>query len=235
VWSWRVSRLLPTQAASLQRFSTSSEGRKRQSMADEKKSFAELLNDAPLAAGENTVRLVGLLARSSDHKKFVLGLGENQSVTLDIDAVKDYRVLSGMVGQLIIEVEVDRHRLPAPAPPPLPYVKDPAVDLPRATVQEWTTVYGPTTWSEPTAAPNFGNPGWGVYGDPWASQGLVPFALAAARQAPQHVIGAMAAPRLSVIPKYSGEGTVSGVVFKTHEHTLVGTGWKDTTAGPEDW
>jgi hypothetical protein len=207
-------------------------------MTDEKKSFAELLNDAPLAAGENTVRLVGSLARSNDNKKFVLGLAGNQSVTIEIDAVKDYRVLSsGIAGPLIVEVEVDRHRLPAPTPPPA-YFKDPIVDLPRMTAGETTAeltlveqtgaLYGPIIPTNP------GDP-WGVYGPSLGDPGVAPFAIAAARQAPQHVIGAMAAaPRLYAIPKYAGEGTGQGVV-KAHEHTVGGTGYKDTTFGPEDW
>ena len=87
-------------------------------MSDEKKSFSDLLGEAPMAAGENTISLVGVLARSHDSGKFVLALAANQSVTLDIDAVKDYKVLSGMIGQTIVQVEVDRDRVPASAAQP---------------------------------------------------------------------------------------------------------------------
>jgi hypothetical protein len=41
-------------------------------MADEKKSFSDLLSEAPLVPNEDTVTLVGALARSSQAGKFVL-------------------------------------------------------------------------------------------------------------------------------------------------------------------
>ena len=78
----------------------------------EKKSFSELLNEAPLASAERTVCITGVLARSNEPGKFVLTTGDNQTVTLDVDAVKEHKVLSGMVGQLVVQVEVDKDRVP---------------------------------------------------------------------------------------------------------------------------
>jgi len=84
-------------------------------MADETKSFSDLLSEAPLASAENTVSLVGALARSSESGKFVLTTGPGSSVTLDVDAVKSYQVISGGVGQLIVQVDVDRASVPESA------------------------------------------------------------------------------------------------------------------------
>jgi hypothetical protein len=81
-------------------------------MADEKKSFSELVSAAPLAAAEDTINLVGALQRSHQKNKFVLVLGSGRSVTLEIDAVKDYRVLGGLVGQSLVQVDLDRKRVP---------------------------------------------------------------------------------------------------------------------------
>lgn len=78
----------------------------------EKKLFSELLGEAPMATGEKTVTLTGALSRSAEPGKFVLTMGDNQTVTLDVDAVKQYKVLSGMVGQMVVEVEVDRDKAP---------------------------------------------------------------------------------------------------------------------------
>ena len=40
-------------------------------MSDEKRSFSELVGEAPLARNEGTVSLVGALARSHESGKFV--------------------------------------------------------------------------------------------------------------------------------------------------------------------
>jgi len=81
-------------------------------MADEKKSFQELLSGAPLATKEDTITLVGVLERSHQPGKFVLVLGLGRDVTLDVSAVRDYRVLAGMVGQTLVEIDVDRDHVP---------------------------------------------------------------------------------------------------------------------------
>ena len=81
-------------------------------MADEKKSFSDLLSEAPLAPNEDTVSLVGALARSSQPGKFVLATSPGNSVTLDVDAVKGYQVIGGGVGQVLVQVDVDRAQVP---------------------------------------------------------------------------------------------------------------------------
>lgn len=82
-------------------------------MAAKTKSFSELLSEAPLASAEETVTLAGALGRSSQAGKFVLALGPGNSVTLDQSAVKSYQVLGGGVGQLLVQVEVDKDKVPA--------------------------------------------------------------------------------------------------------------------------
>lgn len=82
-------------------------------MADKKKSFTELLSEAPLTTQEDTISLVGALGRSSQSGKFVLALGPGQSVTLDASAVKNYQVLGGGVGQVLVQIDVDRDKVPA--------------------------------------------------------------------------------------------------------------------------
>lgn len=84
-------------------------------MAAKTKSFSELLSEAPLAAAEETVTLAGALGRSSQAGKFVLTMGPGQSLTLDQSAVKSYEVLGGGVGQLLVQVEVSKDKLPAEA------------------------------------------------------------------------------------------------------------------------
>jgi len=84
-------------------------------MAAKTKSFSELLSEAPLAAAEETVTLAGALGRSSQAGKFVLTMGPGQSVTLDQSAVKSYQVLGGGVGQLLVQIEVDKDKVPAEA------------------------------------------------------------------------------------------------------------------------
>jgi hypothetical protein len=81
-------------------------------MPDEIKLFSELVKEAPLATEEDTVSLVGLLGRSAESGKFVLQLAPGNNITLDIDAVKGYRVLGASVGQTVVQVNVDRGKVP---------------------------------------------------------------------------------------------------------------------------
>jgi hypothetical protein len=107
-------------------------------MAEEKKSFSDLLSEAPLAPAEDTVTLVGALARSSQSGKFVLALSQGGSITLDVDAVKSYQVMGGAVGQQLVQVDVDKTKVPETAQPAfqpirgaqsgLPDVKHPALE-----------------------------------------------------------------------------------------------------------
>ena len=78
-------------------------------MADEKKSFSELVNEAPLAVTEGSITVVGALARSHEPGKFVLIFCPECNVTLDIDAVKGYRVLGGAIGHRATG-DCSRHR-----------------------------------------------------------------------------------------------------------------------------
>lgn len=87
-------------------------------MAAKTKTFSELLSEAPLAAAEETVTLAGALGRSSQAGKFVLTMGPGQSLTLDQSAVKSYQVLGGGVGQLLVQVEIDKTKVPAEAMQP---------------------------------------------------------------------------------------------------------------------
>jgi hypothetical protein len=82
-------------------------------VAAKTKSFSELLSEAPLSTAEETVTLAGALGRSSQAGKFVLTMGPGNSVTLDQSAVKNYQVLGGGVGQLLVQVEVDKTKVPA--------------------------------------------------------------------------------------------------------------------------
>jgi hypothetical protein len=184
-------------------------------MASEKKSFSELLSEAPAATSEKTVSLTGALARSNEPGKFVLSMGDNQTVTLDVDAVKDHKVLSGMVGQVIVQVEVDRDKVPAAATQvatefrTLPFIDQhqtfPSLDTNPIQDRLHTVPFSPygtdviTDVAPPkyiientgTIQENVVDPGnFGV--DPAAganfAQGFAPFALATPHQAPQQML-----------------------------------------------
>ena len=80
-------------------------------MSDER-SFAELLADAPRAADEKHVTLVGTLGKSDDPKTFVLYVSDGSPHTIDVAAVKKHTVLGHSVGRAIVQIEVDREHLP---------------------------------------------------------------------------------------------------------------------------
>jgi hypothetical protein len=79
-------------------------------MATDRKPFRELVGEAPMAT--ETVSLVGMLSRSREDEKFILTLGDGRSLALEIDAVKDYAVLGGTIGQVVVRIEIDSSRLP---------------------------------------------------------------------------------------------------------------------------
>jgi hypothetical protein len=82
-------------------------------MAAKIKTFSELLSEAPLSTAEDTITLAGALGRSTQAGKFVLTLGPGNSVTLDQSAVKGYQVIGGGVGQLLVQIDVDKDKVPA--------------------------------------------------------------------------------------------------------------------------
>lgn len=171
-------------------------------MAEKKKSFSEILNDAPLAAQEDTVTLTGALARSNQPGKFVLAMGPGNTVTLDVDAVKSYQMLGGAVGQPLVQLELDKAKLPAGVQPQeirtfAPFdvpITTPITDI-GAT---HPAIDNPQTYALADQPPVITNPAidvggkfifeWGgdpYGGDPYGGYGgAAPFALATAHQAP---------------------------------------------------
>jgi len=81
-------------------------------VANDEKTFAALLSEAPLSQKSDTVTLTGALARSPEEGKFVLMQGDGSSLTLDTDAVKSHTVLGGSFGQQIVQVELDPEKVP---------------------------------------------------------------------------------------------------------------------------
>jgi hypothetical protein len=71
-------------------------------VADDNKSFQELLIGAPLAAKADTMTVIGVLARAPETENFVLTLADGSSVTLGTNAVKSlsmYRNCPAMAKQ----------------------------------------------------------------------------------------------------------------------------------------
>jgi hypothetical protein len=190
-------------------------------MATEKKSFSDLLGEAPLATSEKTISLTGVLARSNEPGKFVLTTGDNQSVTLDISAVKEHKVLSGMIGQTVVQIEVDRDKVPAgeagqgvgrPIKLPTfdqtiayrdvqytvpwdPWSTDVLTDVHKIPYVDQHP-YKQINEATGTIMENVVNPGnFGV--DPGVAQGFAPFALATPHQAPQEMLA-------GAVPPYQG-------------------------------
>lgn len=170
-------------------------------MASEKKSFSELLEEAPLASSKNTIQITGVLARSREPGKFILTTGEGQTVTLDVEAVKEHRVLSGMIGQTIVQVEVDRDQAPEEIrsgvqvqanfrKPPLADFTVTFLDHPMT--PPWSPTHSDVFQDYPfknisegagTIQEQYVDPA-SFQGDPAAAQAAMPFALATPHQAP---------------------------------------------------
>jgi hypothetical protein len=209
-------------------------------MAEKKKSFSDLLSEAPLAPAEDTVSLVGALARSSQAGKFVLALSQGNSITLDVDAVKGYQVIGGGVGQLLVQVDVDKTKVPQSAqavaePAKLPVTgvhdyKSPAADYKHPTLDKYP-------WEEPVhvhpeAAPA-GSRFTGIHDykhptldkHPWEEvvhtnpeTDLAPFALATPQQAPESALTAMQ--------------HVAAGPTRTFFSWDINTGWRDHYKNP---
>jgi hypothetical protein len=171
-------------------------------MVEKKKSFSDLLSEAPLASKEDTVSLVGAISRSSQAGKFVLSTSQG-NVTLPVDAVKNYEVLGGGVGQVLVQVDVDRKHVPESASSqnvatahtvieklpildkhpvqdklPITDVKHPIQDIKHPVLDKYP-------WEEPISVTP--PPGSTVE----AGGGLAPFALATQQQAPASSLAAM--------------------------------------------
>ena len=189
-------------------------------MADETKSFSELLSEAPLAAQEDTVSLVGALGRSNQPGKFVLALSSGRSITLGVDAVKGHQVLGGGVGQSLVQVQIDAKEVPLDVMGSTGYVDVVGIPGPPNFGPTGYPDVGPTghhdvpspvggghgpgppkgmTWTdEITWVENIPDPS--LWGDPSQLGGAyaaptipaaAPFALATPHQAPQSTIAAM--------------------------------------------
>ena len=89
-------------------------------MANNEKSFDELVKEAPLAPTAGGTSLVGTLSQSSEAGKFVLTLQDGSAVTLNTADVKAHMVLGATVGQTIVRIEIDSEKIPAINPQPLP-------------------------------------------------------------------------------------------------------------------
>jgi hypothetical protein len=162
-------------------------------MSEEKRSFSDLVSEAPLARNEGTISLVGALARSHESGKFVLALCAERSVTISIDAVREYRVLGGAVGQLLVQVEVDRDKVPRETLGELTGALagfaglKARQDVPKYPVFD-APVQKPIVEATGTLAENVVNPGYG--GDPYQRfGGAGPFALVTPHHAPAGVLG----------------------------------------------
>jgi hypothetical protein len=80
-------------------------------VAGEEHDFGTLLRNAPMAADADTATVVGTLARTHDPAHFVLTLPDGRSVTLDVNAVKSAKTISGAIGQSVVQLELDRKHI----------------------------------------------------------------------------------------------------------------------------
>jgi hypothetical protein len=74
--------------------------------------FQKLLSEAPMAPDADTITVVGILARSPDTDRFILTLANGRTETLDVDAVKSAKIISGAIGQSVVQLELDAKRVP---------------------------------------------------------------------------------------------------------------------------
>jgi len=198
------------------------------SMASDKRSFDDLLKEAPKAPSADTVSLVGTLAQSHEKGKFVLTMGDGQAATLDVSAVKGHEVLGSSVGQTVVRVDIERANLPSgltkqPAADTLQTVPTidaihtlPAFDqypttawhdyLPTVAWLDQTVAYADiphgTLWADPpggTLIENIPDPTGGVV-NPAAT--AMPFSLAAQHQAAPGLVS-----QLGHFPKVMTDGT----------------------------
>ena len=151
-------------------------------MADQQKSFDDLVKEAPELPAAGTVSLVGTLARSNEAGKFVLTLQNGSTLTLETSAVKGHTVLGTSVGETIVRVDVDAKKLQS-NPNPSPWFRPAAF---------FHTNFGAdhkNSWEEPVhptgVTDHFG--GYGALNP----GGVSPFALATSQQVPQGLWAAL--------------------------------------------
>jgi hypothetical protein len=158
-------------------------------MASKDKSFEELVQEAPPAAG--SVSLVGTLAQSGEAGKFVLTLQDGSAITLETAAVKGHEVLGTSVGQTIVRVDVEAEKIPPTLPTPVP-------DIIKLRNDPGQTHYG-TDIAHPLYIKahtdkhpwHDGGGGLTLWGDRTAAEQLAPFALATPQQAALSTLAAM--------------------------------------------
>jgi hypothetical protein len=157
-------------------------GEKEHKMAQEQKSFEDLVKEAPAAPAAGTVSLVGTLAQASEAGKFVLTLQDGSAVTLETAAVKGHTVLGTSVGQTIVRIDVKSDKI-RNNPQPLPWYRSDPEPAPWYRPVPKHPILDKYPWEEPVH-PGPKHP----YGDPdfGSSQlgGVAPFALATPHQAP---------------------------------------------------
>ena len=201
-------------------------------MADDDKSFKELLSEASLAA--DTVTVVGALVRTHEPDKFVLTLADGHSVTLETKAVKSFTRLGGAIGQLLVQLELDAKLVPIDL-----YrqtggtAKLPSFDFPRVVPTLWESIQIKPP-NDPLGLNPVGsgtvNP-VGVFGGGGTAVRPEPFALATPHQAP-------AETRAALQFRYKGVTDQN-----TGGYLEAATGWEDTLTGildglgtgPWDW
>ena len=217
-------------------------------MSDKKKTFSDLLSEAPLAVTEDTVSMVGALSRSSQPDKFVLTTPQGQAFTFNTSAVKKHQVLGGGVGQLLVQLDVDREQVPAeaqaafkpsgPIQSGLPDLKHPILEKhPALDKYPWEEPvrFPPEAVAASPAGLGIGHTGYHDVKHPIAdkypweeparthpeggSEHTLPFALATPQQAPASSLEAM----------YGAAGSFGKTVL---HFDVGGTGYRDLPKHP---
>jgi hypothetical protein len=217
-------------------------------MADDDKSFKELLTEAPLAAGSDTVTMIGALARATEPNKFVLALANGGVVTLETKAVKSFTRLGSAIGVVLVQLELDAKLVP----------KDLHLTHPgggKLPISEWHHAPPPTLWESiqikpPNDATGLNPVGSGVpvgggglasrelfarpepEPSPWVriAGGIAPFALATPHQAQAETLAALM--QRYAVTSWTDTGPPDTPVTGLHD---AGTPfWHDGLTGPPD-
>ena len=154
-------------------------------MAKAESDFQRLLSEAPAAPDVDTVTVVGILARTADATHFVLTLPSGRSETLDVDAVKSAKKVAGVIGQSLVELELDAKRIPESLLGFKSRADQP--NVPVVTAHHYDIAGG--GGSEPAIE---------IGGDPAA--GRAPFVAAMPRQAPPAAVDALTQRMLYFYP-----------------------------------